>query len=138
MREEKKHPIQPLQKDEHGVMRFKQNQIICDILDLAESCNFGLNEISRVKYSREDRQQLAQLIGYSLYGYGSVLGYVDDDAFNAASAMAGGLDESDARITTLQHSIDSLRTALVAPMAELFGVHPDDLSANLAKKDQKP
>ena len=72
-----KHPMQPLAKDEHGTLRFQQNKIVRDLLEFATSRGFGLNEIAEREYSDEDRQQFAQLIGYSLSGYGE-LGYVDD------------------------------------------------------------
>ena len=126
-----KHPIQPLKLDKYGVLRFKHNDIVIDLLSFASERGFGLNEIACRSYSREDRQQLAQLLGYSLHGYGDLRRYVDDDAYRVAQLMAEGLDERNARIQHLEKTINSLRAALVAPMAELFGVHPDDLSANL-------
>lgn len=129
-----KHPIQPLVTDDRGVLRFKENHIVRDLLDFATDRGFGLNEIARREYSRGDRQQLAQLIGYSLRGYGELRSYVDDDAYGAAQLMASGLDERAARIEHLQSTINALRAALVEPMAELFGVHPDDLSANLPEE----
>lgn len=126
-----KHPIQPIVTDDKGVLRFKENRIVRDLLDFAADRGFGLNQISRRDYSREDRQQLAQLIGYSLHGYGGLRDYVDDDAYEAAQLMASGLSEVEARTEHLQATLNTLRAALVEPMAELFGVHPDDLSANL-------
>lgn len=56
---------------------------------------------------------------------------MDDDAYEAAQLMASGLSEVEARTEHLQSTLNALRAALVKPMAELFGVHPDDLSANL-------
>jgi len=129
-----KNPIQPLVVDDKGVLRFKQNAIVRDLLDFASERGFDLNEIARKNYTRTDRQQLAQLIGYSLSGYGELRSYVDDDSFAAASEMAEGSTEERARIETLQSTIDRLRAALIAPMADLFGVHPDDLSANLPER----
>ena len=126
-----KHAIQPIVTDDKGVLRFKENRIVRDLLDFASDRGFGLNEIACHGYSQEDRQQLAQLIGYSLYGYGGLRNYVDDDAYGAAQLMANGLSEVEARTEHLQTTLNSLRAALVMPMAELFGVHPDDLSANL-------
>lgn len=126
-----KHPIQPIITDDRGVLRFKENRIVSDLLNFASDRGFGLNEIACRGYSREDRQQLAQLIGYSLYGYGDLSNYVDDDAYGAAQLMASGLSEVEARTEHLQSTLNALRAALVKPMAELFGVHPDDLSANL-------
>lgn len=51
-------------------------------------------------------------------------------AIIAASRIVQG-DEVEARTEYLQSTLNTLRVALVKPMAELFGVHPDDLSANL-------
>ena len=75
-----RHPIQPLQKDKHGVLRFKENKIVRYLLD----CGFtDLNRIAMMNFSNEDRQQFAQLIGYSLNGY-SELSYVTDAAYDRA------------------------------------------------------
>lgn len=127
-----KNPIQPLVTTDAGIVRFKANHIVRDLLDFASAKGFDLNEIAKREYSRDDRQQFAQLIGYSLSGYGELRSYVDDDAFAAAEAMHyGEVDERDARIATLERSLGHLRRTLVGPMAELFGVHPDDLSHNI-------
>jgi|SRR5690625_401639 len=90
-----KHPIQPIITDDSGVLRFKENRIVSDLLDFATDQGFGLNEIACCDYSREDRQQLAQLIGYSLRGYGELRNYVDDDAYRAAQLMVDGLTEAE-------------------------------------------
>lgn len=76
-----KHPIQPLEYDEAGILRFKSNQIIRYLAD------GRLNELACMNFSREDRQQLAQLIGYSLRGY-SELSYVTPAAWAAAEREA--------------------------------------------------
>lgn len=120
-----KHPIQPIIKDASGTARFKENKIVSF---LAEG---KLNELARIPFDKEDRQQLAQLIGYSLSGY-SELGYVDDDAYGAAEKMKDGTDERDARIAHLESELAAIRSALQEPMARLFGVHPDDLGRNLS------
>lgn len=121
----KKHPIQPLEKDEHGTMRFKENAIVRHLLD---NGTFSMNTIADGNFSKEDRQQFAQLIGYSLGGYGELQSYVDDDAYGAASKMANeGLSEEDAKITHLQEELDAVREGLKEPMARLYGMHPSDL-----------
>lgn len=129
----KKPPIQPLVIDEAGNPRFLQNRIVRDLLDFATEHGFGLNETARGDYTREEHQQLAQLIGYSFRGYGE-LSYVDDDAYNAAAAMVDGMTEEQARIQSLQATLDGLRKQLQEPMATLFGVHPLDLSRNLPEE----
>jgi len=119
-----KHPIQPLEKDAHGILRFKQNAIVRFLLDSGPN---DMNKLAMMPFSQEDRQQFAQLIGYSLCGYGD-LSYVSDDDYNAAVEMSKkGKSEKDARIDTLEKTISKIREGLRAPMAELFGIHPDDL-----------
>lgn len=120
-----KQPIQPLVTDQHGTLRFKENAIVRYLLDKG---GVTLNDLALIPFSQDDRMQFAQLIGYSLSGF-SDLSYVDDATFEAATAMAEqGMNYKDARIATLAERLDSLKQALREPMAELFGVHPDDLN----------
>lgn len=123
-----RHPIQPLAFDAHGVIRFTENKIVRNLLDRARDKGImDLNSIACEPYSQEDRQQFAQLIGYSLSGYGE-LSYVDDASFAVASEMAeAGKDEKDARIEFLETRLAELKAALREPMATLFEKHPDDL-----------
>lgn len=85
LRKKAKHPTQPLIWDtkmaDARVLRFKPNKIVQFLLD--HNGKFGLNELACMDFSREDRQQFAQLIGYSLQGYGD-LSYVTDAAWNRA------------------------------------------------------
>jgi len=74
------HPIQPLEVDEHGVVRFKQNAIVRYLLDQG---GIDLNQISGTPFSRQDRVQFAQLIGYSMGGFGD-LSYVTQEDYEAA------------------------------------------------------
>lgn len=124
-----KNPIQPLTKDPHGMLRFKSNAIVEHLLEVAKKHGCGLNEIACMDFTPDDRQQLAQLIGYSLSGY-SELSYVDDDAYGAATEMANGKKEDKARIKHLERELKAVRAALRKPMARLFGCHPDDLGRN--------
>lgn len=89
MPEKIRQPRQPIVWDKHGVIRFKENAIVRFIVDWCAAKNGGvgyedidhegpapdLNEIMLRKFSNEDRMQLAQLIGYSVSGFGS-LSYV--------------------------------------------------------------
>lgn len=77
------HPTQPLIYVD-GILRFKENRIVSFLLEFARSKGVGLNEISMMPFSVEDRQQLAQLIGYSMSGY-CELSYVDEAAAIRAS-----------------------------------------------------
>lgn len=125
-----KNPIQPLARDSQGVLRFKANALVNALLEHGQETGLGLNELAHKFCGAEhddDRQQLAQLIGYSLRGY-SELDYVSDDAYRAAAMMADeGLSEKDARIAQLEHELFMVRSALREPIARLFGIHPGDL-----------
>lgn len=80
----KKHPIQPVQFDEHGTVRFKANEIVKFLLDKGP---FDLNDLAMMNFKDEDREQLAQLIGYSVGGFGE-LSYVSDEVYDEAEALA--------------------------------------------------
>lgn len=119
-----KHPIQPLEFDERGTLRFKTNKLVRHLLDHG---GFDMNAIGGMTFSNEDRQQFAQLTGYSLNGYGE-LPYVDDETYCVAAAMSHEKkSEVQARVEYLEKELKTLRDALRKPMANLFGVHPDDL-----------
>lgn len=119
-------PIQPLTKDKKGVLRFKQNEIVAKLLDTHPT--MSMNTIPTMGFSNDDRQQFAQLIGYSLSGYGELRSYVDDTAYSTACTMVDeGLDARDAKIAYLEHELFMIRSSLRAPIARLFGMHPDDL-----------
>lgn len=72
-----KHPLQPMVVDEQGVRRFKKNAIVAFLLDAGP---YDLNKLACMPWSREDRVQLAQLIGYSVSGI-SDLSYVSDEDY---------------------------------------------------------
>lgn len=79
-----KHPMQPLVRDEHGTIRFKENAIVRFLLDNGPH---DLNSIVRNKdFSQEDLDQFVQLIGRSLCGYHES-SYVSEEAKDAAEAM---------------------------------------------------
>lgn len=79
-RRKSRHPLQPLVRDAHGVVRFKKNAIVSYLL---EAGPFDMNSLAIMDFSNEDREQFAQLIGYSLSGF-SELSYVSNRTFNAA------------------------------------------------------
>jgi hypothetical protein len=78
---ETRHPMQPAVRDEHGVIRFKANAIVQFLLD---SGPFDMNALARMNFSDEDREQFAQLIGYSVDGFCD-LSYVSDEAREKAT-----------------------------------------------------
>ena len=126
---ETKHPTQPLATDAHGVMRFKRNSIVQYLLESHPYCD--MNMLACMEFSKDDRQQLAQLTGYSLSGYGD-LPYVDDHAYEVARLMSidYAITEEDAQITTLRNEAAAIREAAKAlrgPLAVLLGMYSDNL-----------
>ena len=82
-----KFPMQPIQIDEQGVVRFAKNRIVDDLLEFATARRFSLNQIATGDYSDDERMQLAQLIGYSVSGYGD-LSYASEESIQKADAIA--------------------------------------------------
>jgi hypothetical protein len=78
------HPIQPLIRDEQGVLRFKRNAIVRYLLDCGP---FDMNHLAMMDFTDKDREQFAQLIGYSLSGFGE-LSYVSDETYEKAANSA--------------------------------------------------
>ena len=75
-----KHPTQPLADDGTGVLRFKENKIVSHLL---EHGGIDMNALAILKFSVEDQEQFAQLIGYSLSGFGD-LSYVRNATYKRA------------------------------------------------------
>lgn len=118
------HPIQPLITDASGVIRFKANAIVQHLLDKG---GIDLNAIAMMPFSREDREQFAQLIGYSHSGSAD-LGYVSDEVWAAAEMMhEQGMSEDAARAEHLREQLAEVRAGMRAGVAALFDIHPDDL-----------
>jgi len=115
--------------DDHGVLRFQENKIVSFLLEFARAHGTTLNELAMMQFSKEDWQQFSQLHGYSLSGYGD-LSYVDDVSYATAERMHDDpeLSDKDARIQSLESVLANIKDGLREPIAELFGVHPNDLS----------
>ena len=64
--------MQPIVWAADGLIRFKANKII---EYLFESGKLSLNEIATMQFPAEDHVQIAQLLGYSVSGFGD-LSYV--------------------------------------------------------------
>jgi len=62
-------PMQPIMMDDRGVARFRENKYVRFLLDMGP---FDLNKLSRLDFPDEDYEQLMQLIGYSVSGYGDL------------------------------------------------------------------
>ena len=64
------HPMQPVEIDE-GVARFKRNSLVCYLLDSHPMVD--MNHLAILpNIPQEDREQFAQLIGYSVSGFGDL------------------------------------------------------------------
>ncbi len=124
----KKLPMQPVYNDENGHVRFQENKVVRRLLDEAQKRGFGLNELGCCGFPREDQEQFAQLIGYSLSGAGD-LSYFSSETLDAAYAtLEAGKSEHEARADYLREQLDAFKNAVRPAIAGLFGVHPDDLS----------
>lgn len=73
-------PVQPVERDEKDVIRFRKNEIVWYLL---ENGPFDMNYLARQGFSGADKEQFAQLVGYSVSGFGS-LSYVSDDTYEQA------------------------------------------------------
>jgi hypothetical protein len=77
-------PMQPVEKGHDGVTRFRANAIVRHLLDRG---GIDLNQIALLDVPQEDREQFAQLIGYTIRGYHE-LSYVSDESCAQASIRA--------------------------------------------------
>jgi hypothetical protein len=80
------HPMQPLVLD-RGLVRFRGNPIVRFLLDHG---GYDMNALAAMPFSDDDREQFAQLIGYSVRGFGE-LSYVSDRTYAKASRAAAKL-----------------------------------------------
>lgn len=82
-------PMQPVHITEGGIARFVANRIVDDLLTRASESGLDMNCIaSRAAngyYTKDEQMQFAQLIGYSVDGYGS-LSYTTDLSYEEAQA----------------------------------------------------
>lgn len=113
----------PMQKISEG--RFVQNDIVAYLI---ENGSIDLNQLAGLTFSDEDREQFAQLIGYSLSGYGS-LSYVSDLSYRKAVEMGDNLHYT---ATTVEIELLEKKLARVQDITKkltttLFRVHEYDL-----------
>lgn len=87
------HPMQPIELDKHGTARFKRNNILDRLFDEGK---IDLNQIAiwaqqkQYNITQEDQMQLAQLLGYSVSGFGD-LSYADPDVVEEADKQVAAL-----------------------------------------------
>jgi len=75
-----KQPMQPVYEDDFGTVRFKGNSIVEHLM---QNGNIDMNGIDSLNFPKEDREQFAQLIGYSLSGYRD-LSYTSKESYKEA------------------------------------------------------
>lgn len=108
------HPVQQIRTDKNGHLRFRENAIVRYLLDKKTPCD--MNELARMPFSREDRVQFAQLIGYSLSGF-SELSYVNDLDYRAAELHSQSVEDPERQamldeIACLRKQLDDIREIL--------------------------
>jgi len=116
-----KMPLQPIRNG-----RFVPNKIVRMLLDTG---TVDLNKIACMNFTREEQEQFAQLIGYSLGGF-SELSYVSDETYEAAVKIAEGENENEleARNAVLRETLDEIRRGLKIATCMAFRIHQDDLT----------
>ena len=99
-------PMQPVIEDARGNLRFRENAIVRYIIDHAADVihpgapatdpatgrpyhqgKLDLGKLLEMDFPQEDREQFAQLMGYSVTGYHE-LPYVSDESAARASDLA--------------------------------------------------
>jgi len=100
-------PVQPVILEEHGVLRFEENKIVVFLLDHG---GYDMNKIAAMKFSVEDREQFAQLIGYSLGGFDE-LSYVRGETSARAWAAAEAIQWAERRRNVLERLFEATREA---------------------------
>ena len=113
----------PTQKIVNG--RFVKNKIVVYLLD---NGGIDLNELAMLPFDNEDREQFAQLIGYSLSGYGQ-LSYVTDASYDKAQALQENphYTDSQAEIKVVNGTLGETRELVKKLATSLFRIHEDDL-----------
>ena len=100
------HPMQPVYLDDGRTVRFRENAIVRYIVDHAGDLvhpgaatidpatgrpyhqgRLDLSKLTDLDFPQEDREQFAQLMGYTITGYHE-LSYVSDASCEEASALA--------------------------------------------------
>jgi len=116
-----KRPIQPIYKDKDGKPRFLSNKIVEHLLMLCKANGLcDLCKLSMLDFSNEDREQFAQLIGYSLNGF-SELDFVSNETYSAAYKIyESGLTEEQARLEYQSETIDAVKST-VKDLNEILG-----------------
>ena len=119
-----KHPIQEIYKDSRGTLRFRENKIVQHLLD---NGGVDLNQLAVFDFNDDDREQFAQLIGYSLSGFAD-LSYVTDETYEAVDCLSK-CDKTNAlqeRYNHLCMELDNIKTGLKMAAVAAFKIHQED------------
>ena len=91
----KSFPMQPIVKAKDGVIRFQENRIVSAFYEAASAGkHLDLNGVAIMaahgEFTEAEQMQFAQLIGYSVSGFGD-LSYVDRGVLRRADRKASTL-----------------------------------------------
>lgn len=130
------HPMQPIIVDKWGTHRFKCNSIVRYLLEEGRKFGVDLNKLACLDFSKEDREQFSQLIGYSVSGFAELSQHRKETveiAYRISEAIAEGKTQTEeqARLEYLESELQfykkELPLLLKEPMARIFNKHPADL-----------
>lgn len=118
-------PIQPTYIDHNGILRFKENAIARFLLD---NGGFDLNDLGRKDFSQTDREQFAQLIGYSVSGF-STLSYASTQTVEAIDWIVADptISSDRARILHLEYQLNQITDLVRNLTVATFHLCEEDL-----------
>jgi hypothetical protein len=124
-------PLQPIIKDKNGVLRYRENKVVCLMEKMLEENGKTLNDIIPRAHAEsigiEDLDQFYQLIGYSVSG-----APVSDTVHELADrAVETGETQVEAERNVYKNEITRIREHLTPLASELFGIHEDDLQGGI-------
>lgn len=116
-------PIQPIQADEHGRVRFVKNRIVDMMLEEPGPWDMNTIYIEVVKrgFTENEYFHFQQMIGYSVDG----IPVPDDLAETEINSVRESIDTYEARIVDLQAKLERMKALMRPAVAELFEVHPE-------------
>ncbi len=121
------HPVQPV-VFVGEVARFRENKIVSFLLDNGRALQIvDMNTLAHLKFKREDRVQFAQLIGYSVSGFGD-LSYVQNSDYDSPASEVDRLIEANERTTVPPHPLQYVPNKIVCYLLEHAGYSIDDLA----------
>lgn len=119
--------MQPIALDKNNTPRFKENKIVTFLLDNGPN---DMNSLARIPFENNDREQFAQLIGYSVGGY-CELSYVSNESKDIAEAMClpenMGKSELELRNEVLRDNLNKLRSSMIEAITKVCDDNNIDL-----------